>query len=60
VSEWSVIFTSPGSQKRLMSRGIEWYVVRDSRSLEVRAYFIADPGSDVELLLLDQEALARR
>ena len=28
---------------------LEWYVMRDSRILEVRAYFIADPESDVEL-----------
>lgn len=43
VAEWSVIFTPPGTQKRLMNRGTEWYVMRDSRILEVRAYFIADP-----------------
>ncbi len=48
VSEWSVIFTPPGTQKRLINRGTEWYIVRDARILEVRAYFIADLGSDIE------------
>jgi ketosteroid isomerase-like protein len=48
VSEWSVIFTPPGTQKRLINRGTEWYIVRDARILEVRAYFIADLESGIE------------
>lgn len=49
VSEWSCIWTSPVTQDTLMARGSERYVIRDARILEVRAYFIADPESDVEL-----------
>jgi hypothetical protein len=49
VSEWSVIFTPRGTQKRLVNRGTEWYVMRESRILEVRTYSIADTVSDVEL-----------
>jgi len=29
VAEWSGIYTPPGTQKRLMNRSTEWYVVRD-------------------------------
>jgi ketosteroid isomerase-like protein len=49
VSEWSCIWTPPETQKRLMNRGSEWYVMRDLRILEVRAYFIASPASSSEL-----------
>lgn len=49
VHEWSCVWTPPGSQMRLMNRGTEWYVVRDGLIAEVRAYFIADPNSSVEL-----------
>jgi hypothetical protein len=49
VSEWSVIFTPPGSDKRLINRGTEWYVMRDARILEVRAYFIVSAEESVEL-----------
>jgi ketosteroid isomerase-like protein len=49
VSEWSCIWTAPGGQKRLITRGSEWYIMRDARILEVRAYFIASPESSIEL-----------
>lgn len=49
VSEWSCRWTNPASDKRIMSRGSEWYVMRDSKIAEVRAYFITDIESDVEL-----------
>ena len=49
VSEWSVVFNPPGTNKRLMNRGTEWYVMRDARILEVRAYFIATAKRSVEL-----------
>jgi ketosteroid isomerase-like protein len=49
VSEWSCRWTNPASEARLMARGSEWYVMRDSKILEVRAYFIADVESNVEL-----------
>ena len=32
-----------------MARGSEWYVMRDARILEVRAYFIASPDTNIEL-----------
>lgn len=48
VTEWSCIWTPNGTQKRLMARGSEWYVMRDARILEVRAYFISSDDSNVE------------
>jgi hypothetical protein len=32
-----------------MARGTEWYVMRDGRIAEVRAYFIADSAANAEL-----------
>jgi hypothetical protein len=32
-----------------MARGSEWYIMRDGRIREVRAYFIASPESSIEL-----------
>ena len=49
VNEWSCLWTPPGTDKRLMSRGTEWYVMRDGKIDEIRAYFIADSASDTEL-----------
>jgi ketosteroid isomerase-like protein len=49
VNEWSCSWLPPGSTQRRMARGTEWYVLRDSRIAEVRAYFIADPSADAEL-----------
>jgi hypothetical protein len=49
VSEWSCLWTPPGSEKRLMTRGTEWYAMRESRIAEVRAYFIDAEDADVEL-----------
>ena len=49
MSEWSCIWSPPGSQERLMNRGTEWDIMRDARIAEVRAYFIADPTSSSEL-----------
>jgi ketosteroid isomerase-like protein len=49
VSEWSCIWTAPKTGKRLMARGSEWYVMRDAKILEVRAYFIASTDSSTEL-----------
>ena len=42
-------WTSPGAGRQVMSRGIEWYIVRDALITEVRAYFIANPAADAEL-----------
>jgi ketosteroid isomerase-like protein len=49
VSEWSNIWSPPRTGVRRMARGSEWYVMRDERILEVRAYFMADSEADVEL-----------
>jgi len=49
VSEFSCVFTPPGTDKRLISRGTEWYVMRDGKILEVRAYCIATTDHNVEL-----------
>ena len=49
VSEWSCLWSPPGSARRLMFRGTEWYVMREARIAEVRAYFIVDADADVEL-----------
>ena len=37
VLEWSVYWTDPGGTRRV-NRGTDWYVVRDGRITEVRAY----------------------
>jgi ketosteroid isomerase-like protein len=49
VNEWSCAWSPPGSSRRFMNRGTEWYVMRDGRIAEVRAYFIASPDSSVQL-----------
>ena len=49
VSEFSCVFTAPGIDRRLISRGTEWYVMRDARILEVRAYCIASTKHSVAL-----------
>jgi hypothetical protein len=49
VSEWSCIWSPPGSSDRFMNRGTEWYIMHEGRIAEVRAYFIADPVSYSEL-----------
>jgi ketosteroid isomerase-like protein len=49
VSEWSCIWTPRGTDKRLMLRGSEWYVMRGGRIAEVRAYFMHDDKASTEL-----------
>jgi ketosteroid isomerase-like protein len=49
VSEWSCIWSPPESRERLINRGTEWYIMRDRRIAEIRAYFIANPASSSEL-----------
>jgi ketosteroid isomerase-like protein len=49
VTEWSVLWTVPGTSRRIMSRGAEWYLMHEGRIAEVRAYFAADPERDSEL-----------
>ncbi len=50
VSEWSCLWTSKESPRRVMTRGSEWYVLRDGRIAEIRAYFISDRAADTELV----------
>ena len=49
VSEWSCLWTPRETKRRVMMRGSEWYVMRDARIAEVRAYLIADDTGDTEL-----------
>lgn len=50
VSEWSCIWMPPQTQRRILTRGSEWYVMRDARIAEVRAYFAADDTATTELV----------
>lgn len=49
VSEWSCIWTSRKTERRLMLRGSEWYVMRAGKIAEVRAYFMSSDDTDCEL-----------
>jgi len=50
VSEWSCLWTPAGVQPRVMMRGSEWYVMREGRIAEIRAYLMDDPQRDTELV----------
>ena len=49
VSEWSCLWTPQGTSRRLMMRGTEWYVMREGRIAEVRAYFLHEDAADAQL-----------
>ena len=49
VSEWSCLWTPQGTSRRVMMRGTEWYVMREGRIAEVRAYFLYDDSADAQL-----------
>lgn len=49
VSEWSCAYTLPSSGERMMFRGTEWYVMRNRRIAEVRAYYQYDESRDCQL-----------
>lgn len=49
VSEWSCLWTPEATNLRLMMRGSEWYVMRDGRIAEVRAYFAHSDKLNIEL-----------
>ena len=49
VSEWSCLWTPEGTSVRRMMRGSEWYVMRDDKIAEVRAYFGYSDKSDTQL-----------
>jgi len=49
VSEWSCAYTLPSNGNRMMFRGTEWYVMRNQRIAEVRAYYQYDESHDCQL-----------
>jgi len=49
VSEWSCLRTPQGTSRRVVMRGTEWYVMREERIAEVRAYFLYDDSADTQL-----------
>jgi len=49
VSEWSCLWTPEGTDQRLVMRGSEWYVMREGRIMEIRAYFIYSDRCNTEL-----------
>ena len=49
VSEWSCLWTPPRTGQPVMTRGTEWYVLRDGLIAEVRAYFAVGADDDSEL-----------
>lgn len=49
VSEWSCAYTLPSNGSRTMFRGTEWYVMRNQRIAEVRAYYQYDESRDCQL-----------
>jgi len=49
VSEWSCLWTPQGTSRRLMMRGTEWYVMREGRIAEVRAYFLYEDAAATQL-----------
>lgn len=49
VSEWSCRWRPSDTTPWVMSRGTEWYVMRDGVIAEVRAYFMVDGLADSEL-----------
>jgi ketosteroid isomerase-like protein len=49
VSEWSCAYTLRSTGSRMMFRGTEWYVIKNQRSAEVRAYYQYDEIRDCQL-----------
>jgi len=48
VIEWSMFWLPPGAAARVVTRGSEWFVVRDGRIAEIRSYYRQEPA-DSEL-----------
>ncbi|MBL8519411.1 MAG: nuclear transport factor 2 family protein [Betaproteobacteria bacterium] len=40
VSEWAFEYRPAEGEARVVNRGTEWYVIRDGRIAEIRAYYI--------------------
>ncbi len=49
VSEWSCAYTLPSTGSRMIFRGCEWYVMKESRISEVRAYYEYNESKDCQL-----------
>jgi ketosteroid isomerase-like protein len=49
VSEWSCIWTPRKTNRRLILRGSEWYVMRGGKIAEIRAYFMSADDASCEL-----------
>ena len=49
VSEWSCLWTSEVTDSRVMMRGSEWYLMREHKIAEVRAYFGYSDKTNTEL-----------
>ncbi len=48
VIEWSMFWTPAGEARRVVTRGAEWFVLRDGRIAEIRSYYRQEWG-DAEL-----------
>lgn len=49
VIEWTCIWTPKDTDRRILMRGTEWYIMRSGRIAEVRAYFMYDDASNTEI-----------
>lgn len=47
--EWTYTWTSKKNGERRLTRGTDWFLVRDGRVAEVRAYFVRPRDEDSEL-----------
>lgn len=52
VIEWSLFWTPAGDQKRVVTRGAEWFDFRDGLIVEIRSYYQQQP-QDTELEAFD-------
>jgi len=49
VIEWSCVWTPKDTERRILMRGTEWYIMRGGRIAEVRAYFMYDETDSTEI-----------
>lgn len=43
VIEWSMYWQPSGAQRRVVTRGAEWFVIREGRIAEIRSYYRQEP-----------------
>lgn len=53
VIEWTIYWTNPQTRQRLTTRGTEWFVFRQGRIAEVRAYYNQRRDADSGLVGFD-------